>query len=222
MENKNNKGVIILLIVIIVMLAAFCVLLATGTIGFKSNDVDTNKPNDNVSNNNELNNNDNNYQANNIKVDDIKRMFKVAYDYYESSTVYCGKIDHAIVKIYGTDRHASTEFSTYEEMLNSLKNYMSVEVIAGKTPWAATTKEYYLEQDGKLYCEETYKGDMYGYGNVEVEITSQTEKKVSCVATMELIDPNEEKTYDKVNIVLEAKEDNWIITSYDKQNKGLS
>ena len=43
MENKNNnKGVIALLIVIIVILAVLCVLLATGTINFKSNVTNTN------------------------------------------------------------------------------------------------------------------------------------------------------------------------------------
>ena len=30
---------------------------------------------------------------------------------------------------------------------------------------------------------------------------------------MELIDPNNNKTYDKVNITLELKDNNWIITS---------
>ena len=40
MENqKNNKRVIALLIVIIVILSVLCVLFATGTISFKSNDV---------------------------------------------------------------------------------------------------------------------------------------------------------------------------------------
>lgn len=53
--ERNNKGVIALLIVIIVILAALCILFATGTISFKSNDVDTNKPNDNVTDNNESN-----------------------------------------------------------------------------------------------------------------------------------------------------------------------
>ena len=43
MENqKNNKGVIALLIVIIVILSALCVLFATGTISFNSNDIDNN------------------------------------------------------------------------------------------------------------------------------------------------------------------------------------
>lgn len=212
---KNNKVVIALLIVIIIILSALCVLFATGTISFNSNKVNDNEIKENV---NDDTNNDNNSKTSNIGVEKIKEIFEVVYNYYELPTVYCGKSDHTIVKIYGTDRYASTEFTTYDEMLNSLKKYMSVEVIAGKTPWAATTKEYYLEQDGKLYCEETYKGYMYGHGNIDVEITEQSENKVTCVATMELTDPSENKTYSKVNIVLEEKEGNWIITSYNKQN----
>ena len=213
MENqKNNKGVIALLIVIIVILSALCILFATGTISFNSNKANDDEVNENINDTND----DNNVQTSNIKVEDIKEIFEVAYNYYELPTVYCGKSDYTIVNIYGKDRYASTEFTNYDAMLNSLKKYMSVEVISGKTPWAATTKEYYLEQDGKLYCEETYKGYMYGHGNIEVEITSQTENKVICVATMELTDPSENKTYDKVNLVLENIDGNWIITSYKK------
>ena len=49
MDNqKNNKGVIALLIVISVILSALCVLFATGTISFNSNDVDNNDTNENV------------------------------------------------------------------------------------------------------------------------------------------------------------------------------
>ena len=213
MENqKNNKGVIALLSIIIIILSALCILFATGTISFNSNKANDDEINENINDTND----DNNVQTSNIKVEDIKEIFEVAYNYYELPTVYCGKSDHTIVNIYGTDRYASTEFTNYDAMLNSLKKYMSVEVISGKTPWAATTKEYYLEQDGKLYCEETYKGYMYGHGNIEVEITSQTENKVICVATMELTDPSENKTYDKVNLVLENIDGNWIITSYKK------
>ena len=34
---------------------------------------------------------------------------------------------------------------------------------------------------------------------------------------MELIDPDNNKTYDKVNITLELKDNNWIITSQNKE-----
>ena len=52
MENqKNNKGVVAVLIVIIVLLSALCILFATGTINFKSNDIiedGNNQQNENV------------------------------------------------------------------------------------------------------------------------------------------------------------------------------
>ena len=54
MENKNIKGLITLLIVIIVILSGLCVLFATGTISFKSNDVDNNEINHNINENNKV------------------------------------------------------------------------------------------------------------------------------------------------------------------------
>lgn len=210
MENqKNDKTVIVLLIIIIAILSALCVLFATGTISFKSNDTEVNNPNQSANKNNDS-------ETKNITTEDIKEIFKVAYNYYELPAVYCGKTESEIVEINGASRKASAEFTTYDEMLNSLKKYMSIEVIAGKSPWSATAKEYYLEKDGKLYCNETYKGNIYNWGNVEIEITNQSADKVESVATMELIDPDNNKTYDKVNITLELKDNNWIITSYKK------
>ena len=61
MDNQNkNKIIIALLVVIIVILSVLCILFATGTIGFKSNNVDNNKLNDNVTDNNNDNNEINN------------------------------------------------------------------------------------------------------------------------------------------------------------------
>ena len=150
--EKNNKTVIILLIIIIAILSALCVLFATGTITFKPTDTEVNNPNQST---------DNNLETKNITTEDIKEIFKVAYNYYELPAVYCGKTESEIVEINGASRKASAEFTTYDEMLNSLKKYMSIEVIAGKSPWSATAKEYYLEKDGKLYCNETNKLYIY-------------------------------------------------------------
>lgn len=213
---KNNKTVIVLLIIIIAILSALCVLFATGTISFKSNDTEVNNSNQSANKNNDSDQNNNNSETKNITAEDIKEIFKVAYNYYELPAVYCGKTESEIVEINGVSRKASEEFTTYDEMLNSLKKYMSIEVITGKSPWSATAKEYYLEKDGKLYCNETYKGYIYQWGDVEIEITNQSTDKVESVATMELIDPENNKTYDKVNITLELKDNNWIITSYKK------
>lgn len=86
MENqKNNKIVIVLLIVIIVILLGLCALFATGTISFKSNDVD----------NNELNNDDINEDVddnylkfvidNENKVNQCHSISKNNYHSYEKS-----------------------------------------------------------------------------------------------------------------------------------------
>ena len=194
MDNKILKIIIIILIILVVTLSGYIIY-------------------DKVLNNKEIKEEDNNNNKS-ITEEKIKEIFEFVYSYHELPIVYCGKTDNALVQIYGTARKASTEFTTYNEMLNSLKKYMSTDVIADKSAFAATTKEYYLEQEGKLYCEETYKGYPYGLGNIEIEIKTQSENKVDCIATMELIDMSNNKIYDKVNITLEKNNNNWIITSY--------
>ena len=68
MENqKNNKGVIALLVIIIVILSALCVLFATGTISFNSNEVNDNDVSENVNDNNENNDIDNDNYSENIR-----------------------------------------------------------------------------------------------------------------------------------------------------------
>lgn len=59
-DQKNNKGVIALLAVIIIILVALCVLFATGTISFKSNQVnnDNNQLSENTTDNKDTNNQD--------------------------------------------------------------------------------------------------------------------------------------------------------------------
>ena len=42
-QEKNNKGIIVLLTILVVVLAVLCVLFATGTISFKSNDLNSNQ-----------------------------------------------------------------------------------------------------------------------------------------------------------------------------------
>ena len=201
MKNKyiGLKIIIIILSILVVTLSGYIIY-------------------DKVLNDKEIQEENNNNNNKGISEEEIKEIFKFVYSYYELPIVYCGKTDNTLVQIYGATRKASTEFTTYEEMLNSLKKYMSTDVIVDKSAFAATTKEYYLEQDDKLYCEETYKGYPYGLGNIELEITIQNENKVDCIATMELTDMSNNKTYDKVNITLEKINNNWIITSYDNKD----
>lgn len=213
MKNKyiGLKIIIIILSALVVVLTGYIVYdkLLNNNTGIENN-------RDNISNNNSDANNINSNE--NITEEKIREIFKFVYNYYELPIVYCGKTDNTLAQIYGTARKVSTEFTTYKELLNSLKKYISTDVIADKQAFAATTKEYYLEQDGKLYCTETYKGYLYGLGNIDIEIILQEENKIESIATMELIDMANTKTCDKVDIVLEKNNDNWIVTKYKKQN----
>lgn len=227
MDNqKKQKKIIILFIIIIAILSVLCFLFATGTISFKSNDGDINKQNQNIIDNNandntvdDNNDKNNNLQTSNITIEKIKDVFEFVYNYQEKPIVYCGE-NKSITDINDEIQgyNMSTEFSTYEEMIDNLKKYMSNEVISSKL-FSPTNKNYYKEINGKLYCQETYKGYPYGNKDIKIEITSQTEDKITGIATMELIDLSENKIYDKVDIVLQKNEDNWIITSYKKQKK---
>lgn len=209
MDNKNT-GLKVLVVVLSIL-----VLALSGYIVY-----------DKVLNKNELplennigteNNNEENVSSD-ITEQEIKNIFDFVYDYYELPEVYCG--ENEIITDINDEMHMyhlSTEYSTYNEMLNDLKKYMSMEVIS-KGNFASTNKDFYVEKDGKLYCVEQYKGYPYGRGEIDIEITSKNENTIAGLATMELTDMSNNKTYDKVNITLEKNNDNWIVTSYEKQN----
>lgn len=209
-EKRNNKGVIVLLIVLILILSVLCVLFATDTINF-------NKNNDN----NEVNENNNiveEVENNKISEDDIKEKFAFVYEYFDRSFFYCGNTENDIITIDGKGYRKSNEFKTYDEMLSYLKKYMSDNVISSKQAFAATNKDNYLEKDKNLYCEETYKGDYHSRNVKDIEIGKEESDKVIFVGNMELVDMSNNVSYDKVNCTIEYIDNNWIITSFEKQN----
>ncbi len=210
MENKNTglKVFVIVLSVLVVALSGYIVYDKV----LNNKDVDNNY--------NDLRDNSNNESS--ITKDEIIELFEFVYNYYEKPVLYCGE-SKSVIDI-NDEMHGyyeSSEFNTYDEMINKLKKYMSNEVIKNKQGFAATNKNFYKENNGKLYCQDSYKGYMYGHGNIDIEITSQNENKIYCIATMELIDMSNNKTYDKVDKTLEKNNNNWIITSYEKQNTEL-
>lgn len=207
--RKNNSILTIIIIILSIVIVglvgyiAYDKLLSINDNEFIENEKENTQENDN--------------NINIPNADKIKEIFNFAYNYFEMPFVYCGKTDNKYEEIYGIARSVSTEFTTYNEMLNSVKKYMTIDVIINKSPWAATTREYYLEKDGKLYCNNTNKGYIYEQGNIDINITNSTENKVTFIGTIELTDPDNVKTYDKVNVILENINNNWIITSYEKQ-----
>ena len=211
--QRNNKGIIVLLVVIIIMLSVFCVLFATGTISFNSEKVNNNT---NESYYNVIEDNNSN---NKISEWEIKEKFEYVYGYNVLPFVTCGETQTGMIKIGDKDYYMSNEFNTYDEMLSYLNKFMSKEVMSNKYAFKATDKNNYLEKDNNLYCEVTNKGYIYGHNVKDIEIVKEENNKVIFVGNMELIDPyDDNKQYDKVNCTIEYIDNNWIITSFEKQN----
>ena len=138
MENqKNNKGVIALLIVIIVILSALCVLFATGTISFKSNDVDNNETNENINDTNNVGNtiNDNNLKYANqtsasVKVDNLEE---------GNGKIIDIKIDNGNIKFNSDNKELV--LSNINAKYMYLHQYME----------SCSTKLYFINQNNELY-----------------------------------------------------------------------
>lgn len=93
-----------------------------------------------------------------------------------SPNPYCGKrsSDDKISAEGGLYYYASTEFSSYQEMIDKFKKYASEEVLTR----GGTTKQYYLEKDGKLYCKDHGKGKVLGYRDAFINISEETDNRV--------------------------------------------
>ena len=212
--EKKNTGLIVLVIILSLLVVGLSSFIIYDKV-LKSEDNNANFGE--ITNEKNDSNLDSNTNKENITTEEIKEIFEFVFDYMELPFVYCGEYESITDINDAMDMYRlSKEYTTYNELMNDLKKYMSSDVIS-KGRFSSSYKEHYVEKEGKLYCEETYKGYLYSRGNIEVEITSQTENKVTCLATMELTDMSNIKTYDKVNITLEKDNNNWIITSYEKQ-----
>lgn len=155
---------------------------------------------------------------NKISKQDIKEKFAFVYEYNDLSNFYCGRTEDNIITISEKGYRKSSEFKSYDEMLNYLKKYMSIDLISGKQAFVATNEDNYLEKDKNLYCEETYKGDYHSRNVKDIEIVKEESNKVIFVGNMELVDMGNNVSYDKVNCTIEYIDNNWIITSFEKQN----
>ena len=207
MENqRNNKGVIALLIVIIVMLAAFCILLATGTISFKSNDVDTNKPNNNVTDNNEPNNNEGNDNTENNDVERVvldnenkaNQCLNINDGYtHENREVVINNIsiknknytfryveNHTdrTIKVY-VNNNVAFEGQTSEALLLSVCNYGNY--IVYSTGWEGAPYYRIINTEGKVVM--SFVGNKVNYYNGILSVEELDKNDIEDINDNELI-----------------------------------
>lgn len=167
MENQtNNKGIITLLIAIIIILSGLCVLFATDTISFKSNEIDNN---DNSDNNSKL-------LSNKEAVVEGKRLYDKATEIYETWYLipYCGVVrnkayedQNKIEKLgdgsYGNGSYYKSNFTSLDDLKNHLKQWLSEDIINEKVvksyEWNGETHYKYVEDLSLL----SKKDGHYGY-----------------------------------------------------------
>ncbi len=220
MENKNT-GLIVLVIILSLMVVGLSSFVIYDKVLSDNEQKEENKDNLGENTSEENNNNlESDPTKENISTEEIKEIFEFVYNYYELPQVYCGKseITNRMPESgYALPYEVSLEFKSYDEMLSHLKKYMSEEVISNKQGFSSTDRNWYFEDENKLFCLQAGKGYPYTFGDIDIEITLKNKNTITGLATMELTDWSNNKTYDKVNITLELNNNNWIITSYEKQ-----
>lgn len=199
MENKkNNKGVIAILIVIIIILSTLCVLFATGTIKYETNNITNNINNDetNGTNNNELSSFEkekvNTTLDETLKLE-LENTFAFVYDYYyDSPNGYCGN------------------YSTFDEMIDNLKEYMTETLIHGQS---STNKNEYKEENGKLICPDYGKGGSYLKKDFTIKYNEIYTNYIytTIEASIEGLEDNWKELY---RVTFEKKDNKWIVSSW--------
>lgn len=173
MENqKNNKGVIALLIVIILILLVLCILFATGTITFKSNDVENSGTNQNINDNNQVS--DDNNTGNTLNDNNLE---------YANQTATSVKVDNLEE---GNGKTIDIEIDNGNIIFKSDNKELVLSDINAKYMYlhqymeSCSTKLYFINQNNELYrisllslvCQ-------YNFDKEELSVEKVTDSKVT-------------------------------------------
>ena len=125
--NKNKNIIITTLTILLIATIGF---IAYDKVNLKSD-----KKNETINKNNQAETNEEiNYQS---LITEISEVFDFVYRYYDTGNAYCGttntsdRIKHP-TKSLSNGLWASTQFKSYQEMIDYLKQYMTEEVINKK------------------------------------------------------------------------------------------
>lgn len=217
--EKKNTGLKVLVGILIVLVLGLSSYIVYDKVLKEDNNTTCETTNDTQEQENE--------EVNNIDIkEEVKNKFEFVFNYLKMIVPYCGEVETSDKEIDATGNYyfISTQFSTYDEMLNYLKTYMTEDLLNTKKPlFPATNKDNYLEEDGKLYCKTFGKGDIRQYEEPIIDITSSDDNKITATIVMEsyeagITDEKTNQVYQKINITLEKIDNNYIITSYEVQD----
>lgn len=213
---KEFIVIIVVLIIIVIGLASYIVYdkILNTEIDYEinnENNVCTNT-NTNTTNNNSI---DKEY---NKIIKEIKDIYDVAYDFKTTQYVYCGESEPSNHQtIDDINDNVSTQFKTYDEMYNYLRQYMSEELIKAQRYFK---ENFYKEEDGKLYCLNVGKELSYNLGDVTISIDNIENNKISVTAMQEVISTN--TYYQKIKLTYELVDNKYIVTSLVPIVKGIN
>lgn len=156
-------------------------------------------------------------------INELHKTFDVVYNYYYANgNSYCGSYDWNYSLSSSSDYRimgytASSDFDSYNEMIDYLKKYMSEDIIYAKE---TTNKEFYIEKDNRLYCGNLGKGgNMYEPSNMIIQINSINEDNINTTIAVELSykdDQKTYKTYENHEITFSKLKERYIVTSYTR------
>lgn len=151
-------------------------------------------------------------------------VFEFVYDYNKSKFYgnYCvGDTDKndTINPPSGSDSMhkyniASTEYSSFKEMMDYLKKYMTPEIIYN-TKFMSI--DNFIEKDGKLYCPyyETNKGSIYTFKEANIKYSKPWANGYYVTMETTLTFGNESMN-EIFDVTFEKKNNNWVIVSYNE------
>lgn len=201
MEKKDNglKILVIVLGVLVLGLTAFIVYdkvlnndTNTNNVNIKSNSntLEGSVVEDNTGNLNQVieevasssnNNSENNELDFSTLIGQLKDTFQVIYKIKNGSYAYCGNDASKSDKVddIGNAYYVSSTYTSYDDMVNSLKKYATEDALSLK-------KENYIEENGKLYCKGYGKSNPYQPVDYVIQIDKMDDNKIFATVAIEL------------------------------------
>lgn len=226
MEKKSNRTLVGILIGLVIALLVGAGLFATGTISFKQT---TTTDNGQTSENNQLKDENKNILTENETLTILKEKYNVVREVFDLGMIsYCGEYANDANSskfIDGVLFGKSSTYSSFEELSNYLKKYMTEELLNSLKNYNDSVSKSYYEENGNLYCSTRNKGGNVIYTNfLESESTFKvnqiTENNITASIIAMYSDVSEkEKNSKTINLTLLKESDNWLVSSYEDVTK---
>ncbi len=220
--EKKNTGLIILVVILSVLIVGLSGYIVYDKI-LNKNDMDStmsdneNNVDDNVNSDDTLSN------AEALVI--VNELAEKYFTYIHSLGPYCGEFnshDYISFGSYETQDFRDYWASTSFKSKNELKEYYKSIMIEELFPSYLDNEVSYLEQDGKLYCQLSHKGNGYIYNKERSSFKINSINNNSIIAEVVLAS-NQVDYINKREGTIEItknSDDIWVISKYNVEYTG--